>query len=163
MKSPMMFAATLAALALFTACGGSDDEGAAPPAETSAASQPASDEPELEATSDGAESAECRIAAAKWANRIDDLALEVLSNSILGAQAVNTGDLDDVTSEVKILCSEDLWQVVAKGNAAFAEANFEVSLCGFANECDDQQAKKVKKSADEATGLAAEVSRMVGG
>lgn len=150
-----MILAVAAALVLVGCGDGDDDSNALAPA-------PAPVEVTASESAAAGESTDCRIAAAKWANRMEDHAMTVRINAAISAHAVDASSLDDATSEVKVLCSDDVAQLVLDSNARFAEANFELSLCTFEGTCDNAQSKKVDQNADLAERHMDAVRELVG-
>lgn len=162
----MRFALGLATLTMaFTlaSCGQDDSESAAEPSASPSsysASASATEEPVV----DEGESDDCRVAASKWAGRAGDHVLEMSTTAPAFAETVNVDDLEDLTSEIEVICSEGLVDPVHKANLALAEANFELSLCAmdpsmssFGPSCDKPSTKKVRALADKAASSVGDV------
>ena len=81
------------------------------------------------------ESADCLVTASKWADRMADHVIDAATTAPAFGETLNLGNLDDPTSEIKVLCSDKLAEPVLNGNAKIAKANFELSLCGFSGGC----------------------------
>lgn len=152
---------------VLTACGDGDDgnEAAAPTKEVTVTETVSSPTPTVTETepspTPAGESDGCLVAANKWADRMTDHVLDASTTAPVFAETLNIDNLDDPTSTVKALCSEDLTQAILDANAKIAEINFELSLCGFSETCDPSQTRKVRRLADRVAGMVGDVRNLL--
>lgn len=140
-----------------TACQSGDDS-STKEASSNRASQTetATEEPSPEGETD-----DCRVAASLWADRMTDHVLRAKTTAPVMAETLDLDNLDDPSSTIKVLCSEELVQLVLEAHVHMAQANFEIGLCGFAGECDPPKTKKVRGLADKTAPLVGEVRNMI--
>lgn len=146
--------ALLAVLA--TGCSsGSATKADAPSAPASSSQSPAAES----ATADAGESVDCQLAAAKWADRINKHATDAIMGTAVIATTLDIDNLDDMTSEIKVLCSEDLANDVLEANYEIAKVNAYLRVCELSdNVCSRADSKKILRSTDKIGRLVSEVS-----
>lgn len=161
---------TLSALALLlvlTACGGGNDEGgeAGP---TSAATETSSSEPTEAAPASPSittEPTDCLVAAAKWSGRAEKHLRQIRIQAGFG-EKVDVSDLDDLTSEIGVLCSDELVGLVESANTEFSLAAYEVALCavkpsGALGGCTLKAMGKIGRILDKAEGYVEQANELI--
>jgi hypothetical protein len=149
----------IALLALtLTACGGSDDgseDAATTPStpSTSASSSAPTEEPTGEST-------DCLLSATKFADRAGDHAIKFASTAPAFGETEDLSDLDDLQSEVSVLCSSTVVQSVADIMVPLSEANYEIAKCAFDPDPDLGGCKKPQN--DKVHGLGEDAASLIG-
>jgi hypothetical protein len=148
---------------VLTSCGGGGDSSKVadvPPSAAKTVESSATEHPKPAGESSATnskpvgESSDCLVAASKWADRMTHHLLDASTTAPALGETLNLDDLDDPTSEIKVLCSGKLSQPVLNGNLKIAEANFKLSLCGFSNTgCTAPLARTVRRLASQDAGI----------
>ena len=161
MRPPVMLVMLVLALA---ACGGEDDRDPG----SAATGNPSTSSGATENSGPEEESTDCLVAASKWADRMTSHVLDASTTAPGLAEMLDLADIEDPSSEIKVLCSDAIEKPVLNANLALAKANYELSLCavnpddtGFGPTCPEPKAKQVRKLADNAAKLVGQVRRQL--
>ena len=101
---------------------------------------------------------QCLVAASKWADRVADHVLDLVTTAPAFGDTVNLRNLEDSLSTIKVLCSEDIQLPVREAMVKITEANYEVSVCAlFGGACTGSQAKRIRRIANQAASLVGEM------
>jgi hypothetical protein len=147
-------------LALFaTGCTGeSSPEEAAP----SSVAPPESTKASPSATVETGESVACQLGATKWVDRINKHATDAIMGTAVIATTVNIDNLNDTTSRIKVLCSEELASMVLEANYEIALVNAKLRVCELSDGvCGKPESRTILKSTDKIAELVGSVNDMV--
>ncbi|WP_127479279.1 hypothetical protein [Nocardioides pantholopis] len=163
----MRYLISAACLALaFTACAGDDEPtNAASDPSSEASSTAVSSEPTTEPEPEG-ETTECRLSATKFADRAGDHALNFATTAPAFGEQERLEDLDDLLSEISVLCSTEVDEAARDIMVPLTEANFEISLCAINPDemfggCRKPANDKVHKIGERAAGLVGKFRNLV--
>jgi hypothetical protein len=148
----------VAVLLLWALAGCGDDDASGAREEPTSAPSTASESPTAPAAG---ESQECLVAAQTWADRATDHVLEAATTASAFGETLKLENLDDLGSEISVLCSDELDKAVKDAMLPLTRANYELSLCAFDGSCDPQAAKKVRKFADQAASAVGDVRSFI--
>lgn len=166
-----LISAALLALTL-TACGGGDSETSAtdepsttqPTSESTTTTEPAA--PTTSAEPEG-ESTECLLSATKFADRAGAHALSFATTAPAFGEQEELSDLDDLLSEVSVLCSAPVNSQAIDIMVPLTRANYEVALCALDFDdfggCQPAANRKVHKIGERAAGMVGDLRNLLKG
>lgn len=154
---------------ILTACGGGgEDQGAGAPVDSAASSSaPGSETSTAASVEPEGESTDCLLSATKFADRAGDHALSFATTAPALGEREKLQDLDDLLSEISVLCSDGVNNLANDVMEPLTEANFEVSLCAMNPDpafggCRRAQNSKVHKIGERAASLVGQLRDTLG-